>query len=127
MNEQNDKTGNTALHYAVMDNDKKRGETMAKMLLKNIKIQTNIKNKLNKTPMDIIVSQIEEYWNIARVIWIAFYKNEDNTKCDFWPNLPKVIVTEILKFIRISRLDQQLMEKMRSDIDTAIKHNMIYD
>ena len=70
MNEQNTKTGNTALHYAVMDNDKITGAKMAKILLKNDKVKTNIRNELNQTPMDIIASQIiSEYWNIERVIY----------------------------------------------------------
>ena len=123
MNEKNDQTGNTALHYAVMDNDKKRGERMAKILFKYQKLDTNIKNKLNQTPMDIVASRIiTKYWNIERVIWIAFYKNEDNTECNFWPNLPKVIVAEILKFVII--LDRQTIESIRSDIDIAMKYNM---
>ena len=123
MNEKNDKTGNTALHYAVMHNDKKIGKQMAKVLLKNNKVKTNIENKLNKTPMDIIASQITSkywLWNIERVIWIAFYKNEDNTECDFWPHLPKVIVTEILKFVSIR--NHQLIEEIRSDINIAMKY-----
>ena len=38
-------------------------------------------------------------WKIARLVWIAFYKNEKNDKC-FIDKLPKDILTNyILKFL----------------------------
>ena len=46
---------------------------------------------------EIIANRLQ--WKIARLIWIAFYKNETNKKC-FLSQLPKGIITNyILKFI----------------------------
>ena len=34
-------------------------------------------------------------WNIQRIIWIGYYKNESNKKCLF-PKLPKDIIKKII-------------------------------
>ena len=45
---------------------------------------------------DIIKHYIE--WNVARLIWIAFYKNSKNNKC-LIKQLPKDLVIYILLFL----------------------------
>ena len=52
-------------------------------------------------------------WKIARFIWIAFYKNEENDKC-LIKKLPKDIIKNyILKFIG---LDQQSIKSKSSGV-----------
>ena len=44
----------------------------------------------------IYVHYIE--WNQARIIWIGFYKNQDNKKC-FIAKLPKDIVKQLFVYL----------------------------
>ena len=44
-------------------------------------------------------------WKSARLIWIAFYKNQQNHKCAF-ANLPKDIVDLILSFLSTLVMDE---------------------
>ena len=37
-------------------------------------------------------------WNIARIVWIGFYKNRENGNC-FLDLLPKDVVKYIIKFL----------------------------
>ena len=41
-------------------------------------------------------------WKLIRLIWIAFYKNEENNAC-FIDRIPKDVVKHIIKFIGIPR------------------------
>ena len=43
---------------------------------------------------------IKKEWEIEKLLWIAFYKNENNQQC-FIPTLPKVIVNHILIWLRL--------------------------
>ena len=52
-------------------------------------------------------------WKIARLIWIAFEKNENNDKC-YMAKLPKDIITNyIFKFI--GHNDQSIKEKTKGN------------
>ena len=52
-------------------------------------------------------------WKLARLIWIAFYKNEKNKKC-FIATLPKAIITNyIFQFIGYD--DQSIKEKTKEN------------
>ena len=52
-------------------------------------------------------------WNIARIIWIGFYKNGKNNKC-FIDKLPKDIIKHyIFKFLRHNH---QSIQKHASNI-----------
>ena len=42
-------------------------------------------------------------WNIERIIWIAFYKNDKNDKC-FIDTLPKDVVLYILTFLSLRNI-----------------------
>ena len=46
--------------------------------------------------IDIYIHYIE--WEIARLIWIAFYKEENNDKC-LIANLPKDLIKYILNLL----------------------------
>ena len=57
----------------------------------------------------MLVFQNEDYfmfnivlgkWNIERIIWIAFYKNDENDKC-LIDTLPKDIVEYVLSFLSL--------------------------
>lgn len=45
---------------------------------------------------DIHVDYVE--WNVARIIWIAFYKNRHNSNC-FIGQLPKDLIKSILDLV----------------------------
>ena len=58
------------------------------------------KKWLNKNKMFVKImldNGIE--WKQARIIWIAFYKNQENDKC-YWNHIPKVIVQLVLSFVK---------------------------
>lgn len=44
---------------------------------------------------DIYIDRVE--WNIERLMWIGFYKNEKNDAC-LLHKLPKDLITHIVKF-----------------------------
>ena len=37
-------------------------------------------------------------WNVERIIWIGFYKNNDNNEC-FIHQLPKDLIQHVFKFV----------------------------
>lgn len=37
-------------------------------------------------------------WKIERIVWIGYYKNENNFQC-FWKLVPKDLVNHILSFL----------------------------
>ena len=62
-------------------------------------------------PNGLFIAQMKQYtyfsltarndWNVVRLIWIAYYKNELNDKCHF-DQLPKDIVICIVNLLRTS-------------------------
>ena len=45
---------------------------------------------------DVYIHYIE--WDVERIIWIGFYKNNKNNQC-FMDQLPKDLIKHILKFL----------------------------
>ena len=45
---------------------------------------------------DVYIYYIE--WDVERIIWIAFYKNNENNQC-FVHQLPKDLIKHVLKFL----------------------------
>ena len=48
--------------------------------------------------LSILLHRVE--WKILRLVWIAFYKNEDNSECRI-AMLPKDVIKHIIKFVGV--------------------------
>ena len=58
--------------------------------------QLIVTSKESHYAFDIYTHCIE--WNVFRLIWIGFYKNENNEKC-FIPSIPKDVLIHIMSFL----------------------------
>ena len=60
-----------------MTKKKENAKKMVEIIVKHHKTNIYVRNELNQTAMDIILET--QFWNIERMIWIAFYKNNNNS------------------------------------------------
>ena len=88
--------GDKGYYTALKPNIESKRTTKGRMRMPHVYI--HYKHSTQLQIKSVIVSNENQTWNIARFLWIGYYKNSKNEKC-YFKNLPKEMIQLILIFV----------------------------